>query len=158
MGVEGNISLRVENNGRVGREEGGGQEAPAEGPVPANAGGTSSGSGSPAGIRHPPPSSLAEVVELYNATQARLATHSARLTSMLREDPELQPEAVTPEQTFFNNYSSCLHLLAHAQHAMSDIMINLSRPPVIQSVVQSGAIFQSVGPLGPGLPPPASAS
>eukprot|EP00092_Neocalanus_flemingeri_P028334 GFUD01030771.1.p1 GENE.GFUD01030771.1~~GFUD01030771.1.p1 ORF type:complete len:889 (+),score=361.49 GFUD01030771.1:209-2668(+) len=69
---------------------------------------------------------------------------------MLREDPVM--ESPGPQQTFYNSYSSCLHYLSHAQHAMSDIMVNLSRPPprqlrarpfVIQSVVQS-AVLQSV--------------
>merc|ERR1719158_1313876 len=114
--------------------------------------GSRPGSPSPSSIRHPPPSTMAEVLELHQAAQARLATLAPRLTNMLRNDPSLSGTELTSEQTYFNNYSQCLHFLAHAQHALSDIMINLSRPPprqlrarpfVIQSVVQS-AVLQSV--------------
>jgi len=95
---------------------------------------------------------LAEVLELFNTAQARLAAHAPRLTTLLREDPALQPDIAATQQTFFNSYSTCQHFLAHAQHAMSDIMLQLARPPprqvrarpfVIQSVVQS-AVLQSV--------------
>jgi len=178
----GHISLRVEN-GRVVRE-GNQENGDSNGGVPAG-GGTSSSSagaadtitisagsgvpitpGQPTPIRHPPPSALAEVLELFNTAQARLATHAARLSELLREDPVLQPEAAATQQTFYNGYSSCLHYLAHAQHAMSDIMLHLARPPprqvrarpfVIQSVVQS-AVLQSVPIMTtmaptPGAPP-----
>ena len=83
---------------------------------------------------------------------SRLAAHAPRLTTLLREDPVLLPDLAATQQTFFNSYSTCQHFLAHAQHAMSDIMLQLARPPprqvrarpfVIQSVVQS-AVLQSV--------------
>merc|ERR1719320_1117160 len=175
----GNFSVRVEN-GRVVREQGGsgagtqadssnGGNGGAAATAPGGASGAS-GPGSPSGIRHPPPSVLAEVMDLYNQAQARMATLSTRLSTMLRDDPIMENPA--SNQTYYNNYSSCLHYLAHAQHAMSDIMVNLSRPPprqlrarpfVIQSVVQS-AVLQSVpivttstAPPTPSAPTPASA-
>merc|ERR1711971_1494387 len=156
----GHISLRVEN-GRVVRENqvaGSG----AAGPTPTST--TTTGSSAPgasatgaagspgSSIRHPPPSVLAEVLELFNTAQVRLAAHAPRLTTLLREDPTLLPDIAATQQTFFNSYSTCQHFLAHAQHAMSDIMLQLARPPprqvrarpfVIQSVVQS-AVLQSV--------------
>ena len=142
-GMEGNFSVRMEN-GRVVREQGG-ADAGGEGGAAAGGGGASA-PGSPSGIRHPPPSVLADVMDLFNQTQARMATLSTRLSTMLREDPAM--ESPSTHQTYYNSYSSCLHYLAHAQHAMSDIMVNLSRqlrarPFVIQSVVQS-AVLQSV--------------
>merc|ERR1719320_1439629 len=172
----GNFSVRVEN-GRVVREQGGSgtgaQADSSNGGAAATASGGASGAsgpGSPSGIRHPPPSVLAEVMDLYNQAQARMATLSTRLSTMLRDDPIMENPA--SNQTYYNNYSSCLHYLAHAQHAMSDIMVNLSRPPprqlrarpfVIQSVVQS-AVLQSVpivttstAPPTPSAPTPASA-
>jgi hypothetical protein len=164
----GHISLRVEN-GRVVRD---GEAGPAAAPPAAG------GRPGRAAITHPPPSVLAEVLELFNTAQARLATLAPRLAALLREDPALQPEAAATQQAFFNGFSSCQHYLAHAQHAMSDIMLHFARPPprqvrarpfVIQSVVQS-AVLQSVpilttmaptpgapptGPAAPGAPPAA---
>jgi len=145
----GNFSVRVEN-GRVVREPGSSQTEGSGNAGATAAPGGASGPGSPSGIRHPPPSVLAEVIDLYNQAQVRMATLSTRLSIMLRDDPVM--ESPNSNQTYYNNYSSCLHYLAHAQHAMSDIMVNLSRPPprqlrarpfVIQSVVQS-AVLQSV--------------
>ena len=121
-GEGGSISLRLEN-GRVVRE-GEGAPAAAEAPAPGPRTGGAAGGSS---IRHPPPSVLAEVLELYNTAQARLATHSPRLLQLLRDDPTLGPEDAVTHQTFYNNYSSCQHFLAHAQHAMSDIMLHLAR-------------------------------
>merc|ERR1719309_57841 len=170
--MEANFSVRLEN-GRVVREQSGAQahnenqgsnngsgEAPTNGSTP----------GSPAGIRHPPPSLLADVLDQFNQAQARMTSLSNRLSTLLRDDPVM--ESTSEEQTYYNNYSSCMHFLAHAQHAMSDIMVNLSRPPprqlrarpfVIQSVVQS-AVLQSVpivttstAPPTPSAPTPASA-
>lgn len=184
MELGGNISVRVEN-GRVVAETSNTTTNPGEaptgpagpvGPVGAaganGAGGVrgtpSEGStpGSPAGIRHPPPSLLAEVMDQYNTAQARLSRLGSRVSSLLREDPALDTD-VEDHQTYYSRYSSCLHYLSHAQHAMSDIMLNLSRPPprqlrarpfVIQSVLQS-AVIQSV-PLGPfsAVPPSSTTS
>ena len=169
MELGGNISVRVEN-GRVVAETssttnstGEAAEAAGAAGAPAGGGGASGGRatpteasspGSPAGIRHPPPSLLAEVMDQYNSSQVRLARLGGRVSTLLREDPALESE-LEDQQTYYSRYSSCLHYLAHAQHAMSDIMLNLSRPPprqlrarpfVIQSVLQS-AVIQSV-PLG----------
>ena len=71
----GQISLRVEN-GRVVREgEAGSAPAPGAqeaGPAPAAAGArVGQGGAGGAAIRHPPPSVLAEVLELFNTAQAR---------------------------------------------------------------------------------------
>jgi len=165
-GMEANFSLRLEN-GRVVREQSGAQaqnenqgsnngsgEAATNGSTP----------GSPAGIRHPPPSLLADVLDQFNQAQARMTSLSSRLSTLLRDDPVM--ESTSEEQTYYNNYSSCLHFLAHAQHAMSDIMLNLSRPPprqlrarpfVIQSVVQS-AVVQSVPIVTTRASPPSSST
>ena len=154
----GHISLRVEN-GRVVREnqESSGVPGPAA-PSTTTTDSTASATGAPgagtpgSSIRHPPPSALADVLDLYNTAQTRLSAHAQRLTTLLRGDPALLPDEAATQQTFFNSYSACQHFLAHAQHAMSDIMLQLARPPprqvrarpfVIQSVVQS-AVLQSV--------------
>jgi len=72
---------------------------------------------------------------------------------MLREDPEFENEVVVNRyQRLFRHVTETMHFLSHAQHALSDAMINLNtpsprelraRPFVIQSVVQS-AVVQNV--------------
>lgn len=109
----------------------------------------------PPGIRHPPPSLLADMMEEYQRTQARLLVHQNALIPLLRADESFTEEAVTnANQSLFNNISQVTHYLSHAQHAMSDILINFSRPPprqlrvrpmVIQSLVQSAVV--QAGPI-----------
>merc|ERR1719422_131738 len=141
------MSFRVEN-GRVVPEAGspagpGAAAAPRPGGESGGSSGASSRAATPgspgAGMRHPPPSLLAEVMDLHTAAQTRLAGLGTRLAAVLRE----------------------------AGHAMSDIMLQFSRPPprqlrarpfVIQSVLQS-AVIQSVPvQLGGGPAPAAAAS
>lgn len=109
----------------------------------------------PPGIRHPPPNVLADIIEDYQRTQARLVVHQNALIPLLRGDESFADEATaTANQTLFNNISQISHFMSHAQHAMSDIMINFLRPPprqlrarpfVIQSLVQSAVV--QAGPV-----------
>ena len=131
----------------------GASETPASGGQTGNSSRGSSTPGSPAGIRHPPPTLLAEVLDLYNTAQVRLTRLGQRMSSLLRDDAALDNATDTEEcQVYYDRFCSCLHFMSHAQHAMSDIMLNFSRPPprqlrarpfMIQSVVQS-AVIQSV--------------
>ena len=92
-------------------------------------------------------------MDLHTAAQTRLAGLGTRLAAVLREDAAVEAGAETEErQQMFDRHCSALHLLSHAGHAMSDIMLQFSRPPprqlrarpfVIQSVLQS-AVIQSV--------------
>jgi len=161
--VESNISIRMEN-GRVVTESGSGPSgasAAASSTPPAASAAASGNSNSsstatspttpntPSGIRHPPPALLAEVLDLYHAAQERLTRLGARMTSMLRDDATLDDPDIDEHQQYFERYSSCMHYMSHAQHAMSDIMLNFNRPPprqlrarpfVIQSVLQSAVM------------------
>ena len=107
-------------------------------------------------------------MDLHTAAQTRLAGLGTRLAAVLREDAAVEAGAETEErQQMFDRHCSALHLLSHAGHAMSDIMLQFSRPPprqlrarpfVIQSVLQS-AVIQSVPvQLGGGPAPAAAAS
>jgi len=178
-GMEGSVSFRFENGRLVGANTGGSRQSPESGGntpgETTTTGGTSTGTGTatggttttpgdsasaptpgatPSGIRHPPPPVLADAMEEYSRTSTRLVPHQERLVAILRADPAFERfETQSQEsQSLFNNVSQVTHYLSHAQHAMSDIMINLSQPPprqlrarpfVIQSVVQS-AVLQSV--------------
>ena len=87
----GNISVRVESG--AGQRRGSGSGASSRG---------ASAPGSPAGVRHPPPSLLAEVIDLYNAAQTRLSGLSGRLSSLLREDPTLEAGEFEDHQVYFD--------------------------------------------------------
>uniref|UniRef100_A0A0K2T8K2 BCL2-associated athanogene 6 n=1 Tax=Lepeophtheirus salmonis TaxID=72036 RepID=A0A0K2T8K2_LEPSM len=79
-------------------------------------------------IEHPPPNALAEVMEEYNRTNSRLAPYTERMINLLRTDPELSENVVREHQVFYNYVTQTMHFLSHAQHAMSDILFNLSTP------------------------------
>ena len=87
----GNISVRVESG--TGQRPSGGSGSSSRG---------SSAPGSPAGVRHPPPSLLAEVMDLYNTAQTRLAGLGGRVSSLLREDPSLETGEVEDHQVYFD--------------------------------------------------------
>ena len=112
------------------------------------------GAGSGLRIRHPPPEVLAEVLEEYQRTNARLVVHQNNLIPLLRADAVYSEEETNVHQTMFNLVSQTTHFLSHAQHAMSDIMLNFSRPPprqlrarlfVIPSIVHSARVH--AGPV-----------
>ena len=87
----GNISVRVESGS--GQRPSGGSGNSSRG---------SSGPGSPAGVRHPPPSLLAEVMDLYNTAQTRLAGLGGRVSTLLRDDPSLETGEVEDHQVYFD--------------------------------------------------------
>ena len=109
-------------------------------------------------IRHPPPEVLAEVMEEYQRTNARLVTHQNNLIPILRNDATYDSnDEMNVHQTMFNSISQITHFLSHAQHAMSDITLNFSRPPPrqlrarvfvipsVSAVVQAGPISVNIG-------------
>ena len=87
----GNINVRVESG--PGQRPSGGSGGSSQG---------ASAPGSPAGVRHPPPSLLAEVMDLYNAAQTRLASLGGRVSSLLRDDPSLETGEVEEHQVYFD--------------------------------------------------------
>jgi len=111
------------------------------------------GGGRPA-VDHPPPRVMAEVMQLYRRTQQRLDSHWERLTTMLTEDPTFENETESREhQRLYQRVTEIMHFLSHAQHAMSDILLNTSqapprqlraRPFIIQSVVSSAAVVRNI--------------
>merc|ERR1719419_1012609 len=92
---------------------------------------------------------MAEVMSLYRRTQQRLDPHWERLTNMLNDDPTFESSVATAEhQRLFRQVTEVMHFMSHAQHAISDIMLDLGtapprqlrgRPFVIQSAVVQSA-------------------
>ena len=107
----------------------------------------------PLAVDHPPPRMMAEVMAEYRRTQRRLDTHWDRLDTMLRNDPTFENDNETNQhQDLFRNVTEVMHFLSHAQHALSDAMINLgatpprqlrARPFMIAPIIQS-AVVQNV--------------
>ena len=107
----------------------------------------------PMTVDHPPPRMMSEVMAEYRRTEQRLQPHWDRLDTMLQEDPVFESEEVqTQHQTLFKAVTEIMHFMSHAQHAMSDAMMNLgsspprqlrARPFVIAPIVQS-AVVQNV--------------
>ncbi len=78
---------------------------------------------------YPPLSEMADVMADYQETNRRLTAHWDRLVGVLRSDPVMSDEATTREhQLLFNQVTQVMHLLAHSQHALSDLTMNFSRP------------------------------
>ena len=104
-------------------------------------------------VDHPPPRMMAEVMGDYRRTERRLDPYWDRLDTMLRDDPVFDgDEERTRHQNLFRSVTETMHFLSHAQHAMSDAMINLgaspprqlrARPFMIAPIVQS-AVVQNV--------------
>ena len=107
----------------------------------------------PMTVDHPPPRMMSEVMAEYRRTDQRLQPHWDRLDTMLQNDPVFESEeAQTNHQTLFRAVTEIMHFMSHAQHAISDAMINLgsapprqlrARPFVIAPIVQS-AVVQNV--------------
>ncbi len=93
---------------------------------------------------------LADVMEEYQRVNRRLVQQQNNLIPVLRNDAIYSSDAERDrDQQLFNRVSRITHYLSHAQHAMSDILLNLSRAPprqlrarlfIIPSIVQTARV------------------
>ena len=105
-------------------------------------------------------------MQLYRTAQRRLDPHWDRLHTMLMDDPVIPEENVREHQRLFSRVSEVMHCLSHAQHAMSDILLNCnaqpprqlrSRPLMISSM-GTAVVSRHIAPVVHRTPRSASAS
>ncbi|KAI9562605.1 hypothetical protein GHT06_010059 [Daphnia sinensis] len=82
-------------------------------------------------IRNPRVSVFADVIEDMERLQQDLRPHLTAVRQLLRDDPVLNPLSAEYRQAqhTFNQVAEGLHYLAHAFHAMSDLMVDFGTPP-----------------------------
>ncbi|KAK7074122.1 hypothetical protein SK128_012406 [Halocaridina rubra] len=102
-------------------------------------------------LEHPRCSVMVEVLDQYNLIQRRLQPYMTRYYQAMATDPaytENDWTALQQEQLLLWLVSEVLHYISHAMHAVSDIMIDLRRPPPRQLrarpiIIQQPALVQA---------------
>ncbi len=98
-------------------------------------------------LEYPSTTEMAAVMDEYRETNDRLAPHWNAINEILRSNSVIEggEEATRRQQVSFNQVTHVMHLMSHAQHAISDMMVNfnLSPPRVVRS---RPIILQPAGP------------
>lgn len=102
-------------------------------------------------LEHPRCAVMVEVLDQFNQIQRRLEPYLVRYRLAMANDPVYSSEetaSLQQEQWLLWRVSEVLHFVSHAMHAISDIMVDLRRPPPRQLrarpiIIQQPALVQA---------------
>nr|XP_027237512.1 uncharacterized protein LOC113828695 isoform X5 [Penaeus vannamei] len=102
-------------------------------------------------LEHPRCSVMVEILDLYNQIQRRLEPYMTRYHQTMANDTAYgdgDAASLQQEQWLLWRVSEVLHFVSHAMHAISDIMVDLRRPPPRQLrarpiIIQQPALVQA---------------
>ncbi|XP_016990934.1 large proline-rich protein bag6-B isoform X2 [Drosophila rhopaloa] len=120
----------AEAEGAVGGQPAAAAEIPSSSNGAANDAGVDGGNNS-GPRRRTRPQVLAQVIQHYRGVQTRLAPFVDRYYEILQNDPTFEESDTAGRenaQRIFDRVSEAFHYLSHAQHAISDLMLDLSQP------------------------------
>lgn len=100
--------------------------------------------------RFPGPVHMAELIFFVRDIERRLSPFLESFHDLVRTDPVLENPAEA--QRLFDNVSKMMHFLAHAYHAISDVMCDFSQPPPRRLrcrpvLIQHSAVLQTGIPI-----------
>lgn len=103
--------------------------------------------------RFPGPHHMAEIIFFVRDIERRLNPYLERFYDLVSSDPSLEsPARVQNAQRLFDEVSKVMHFLAHAYHAISDIMCDFNQAPPRRLrcrpvLIQHSAVLQTGIPL-----------
>ncbi|XP_050511249.1 large proline-rich protein BAG6 isoform X13 [Diabrotica virgifera virgifera] len=100
---------------------------------------------------------LSELLTMLTQIQIRFAPFLERYQQFTRDDPDVTGDDVRTTQNMLNRVSEVMHLLGHAYHSLSDLIIRVRTPPGLPSrprpllcrpiLIQHSAVLQTGIPI-----------
>lgn len=98
------------------------------------------------------PSDMVELLDRLTRLQTRFAPFLERYQNFMREDAVVEQPNIRPTQLLITRVSEVFHLLGHAYHSLSDILLMVRNPPprslsCIPILIQHSAVLQAGFPI-----------
>ncbi|XP_072393525.1 uncharacterized protein [Diabrotica undecimpunctata] len=95
---------------------------------------------------------LSELLTMLTQIQSRFVPFLERYQQFIRDDPEVTGDDVRATQNMLNRVSEVMHLLGHAYHSLSDLIIRVRTPrprPLLcrPILIQHSAVLQTGIPI-----------